>query len=158
MCEAGVIAFVTLEMPQDGSLVSHCEPLALLICSGWVGRDLGPIHHPSGHNAGWASPLALSQLSSALIKPTTQQQSQVCPGMACAGLYTRCVFINFNRPQCLKQCLNFFFLFSVCTEVWHCVANGSVTTMPVNQGPKLRFNYPSIIQLVFKRVYYSNQQ
>lgn len=30
--------------------------------------------------------------------------------------------------------------------------------MPVNQSFKLCFNYPSIIQLVFKHVYYSNQQ
>lgn len=29
--------------------------------------------------------------------------------------------------------------------------------MPVNQSFKLCFNYPSIIQLVFKHVYYSNQ-
>lgn len=40
----------------------------------------------------------------------------------------------------------------------HCTANKSVAPAPVNQSFKLCFNYASIIQLVFKHVYYSNQQ
>ena len=60
MYEVRVIAFMTLEIPLDQfswSPPTHHETIALDVL--WVGKDLGAIHHPSGHNAGWATPMAL---------------------------------------------------------------------------------------------------